>query len=235
MIHQNSLRFYKDIAYDDYEGLVLDEEEGNRLARARLTAMNEEMDGLDLSSCQGCLEEVDASSGALERAPNKTKQKNHDVVCHPVCSVRLLLVPKRCGCCAGRVSQRYSCLCFMAGASILALWTAGTIGDRRILIHRNHGERVRLLSSGALSICLSCAAYYSQLLLGPVLRGMTGWYKGVLTIAGIIVCATSVAEAFDAMYYLEQAARVTVKAMSTGRPLKLIKDEVGSNLSILIC
>ncbi len=41
MIHQNSLRFYKDIAYDDYEGLVLDEEEGNRLARARLTAMNE--------------------------------------------------------------------------------------------------------------------------------------------------------------------------------------------------
>ena len=32
MIHQNSLRFYNDIAYDNYEGLVLDEEEGNRLA-----------------------------------------------------------------------------------------------------------------------------------------------------------------------------------------------------------
>ena len=35
------------------------------------------------------------------------------------------------------------------------------------------------------------------------------------------------------MYYLEQAARVTVKAMSTGRPLKLISDEVGANLSVV--
>ncbi len=37
-----------------------------------------------------------------------------------------------------------------------------------------------------------------------------------------MVCAETVAEAFDAMYYLEQAARVTVKAMSTGRPLKIV-------------
>lgn len=42
-----------------------------------------------------------------------------------------------------------------------------------------------------------------------------------------MVCTKTVAEAFDAMYYLEQAAKVTVKAMSTGRPLKLIKEEVG--------
>lgn len=32
MIHQNSLRFYNDIAYDDYNGLVLDDSEGKRLA-----------------------------------------------------------------------------------------------------------------------------------------------------------------------------------------------------------
>ena len=32
MIHQNSLRFYNDIAYDDYNGLVLDDNEGRHLA-----------------------------------------------------------------------------------------------------------------------------------------------------------------------------------------------------------
>ncbi len=32
MIHQNSLRFYNDIAYDTYNGLVLDDSEGKKLA-----------------------------------------------------------------------------------------------------------------------------------------------------------------------------------------------------------
>ena len=32
----------------------------------------------------------------------------------------------------------------------------------------------------------------------------------------------SVHEAFDDLYYLERAAEVVVKAMSTGRPLKII-------------
>lgn len=32
MIHQNSLRFYNDLAYDTYQGLVLDQLEGDRLA-----------------------------------------------------------------------------------------------------------------------------------------------------------------------------------------------------------
>ena len=45
-------------------------------------------------------------------------------------------------------------------------------------------------------------------------------------LAGIIVCAETVAEAFDAMYYLEQAARLTVKALSTGQKLKLVDDKV---------
>lgn len=44
--------------------------------------------------------------------------------------------------------------------------------------------------------------------------------------AGIMVCAESVAEAFDAMYYLEQAARVTGKALSTGQKLKIVDDKV---------
>ena len=34
MVHQNSLRFYGDVAYERYGGLVLGHEEGARLARA---------------------------------------------------------------------------------------------------------------------------------------------------------------------------------------------------------
>ena len=41
-----------------------------------------------------------------------------------------------------------------------------------------------------------------------------------------MVCTETVAEAFDAMYYLEQAARVTVKALSTGQKLKIVDDKV---------
>lgn len=41
-----------------------------------------------------------------------------------------------------------------------------------------------------------------------------------------MVCTETVAEAFDYMYYLEQAARVTVKALSTGQKLKLVDDKV---------
>lgn len=50
----------------------------------------------------------------------------------------------------------------------------------------------------------------------------------VMLRTGIMVCAETVHEAFDAMYYLEQAARVTVKAMSTGRPLKIVPDAVST-------
>ena len=39
---------------------------------------------------------------------------------------------------------------------------------------------------------------------------------------GVIVTGASIAEAFDDLYYLERAAEVVVKAMSTGRPLKMI-------------
>ena len=41
-----------------------------------------------------------------------------------------------------------------------------------------------------------------------------------------MVCAETVAECFDAMYYLEQAARITVKALSTGQKLKIVDDKV---------
>lgn len=43
---------------------------------------------------------------------------------------------------------------------------------------------------------------------------------------GVIVVGPNVAEAFDDLYYLERAAQVSVLAMSTGRPLKIISEEV---------
>ena len=43
---------------------------------------------------------------------------------------------------------------------------------------------------------------------------------------GVIVCTETVAEAFDYLYYLEKAAQITVKAMSTGQPLQLIPEDV---------
>jgi len=41
---------------------------------------------------------------------------------------------------------------------------------------------------------------------------------------GVIVTGTTVAEAFDRLYYLERAAMIQVLAMSTGRPLKRIPE-----------
>ncbi len=42
---------------------------------------------------------------------------------------------------------------------------------------------------------------------------------------GVIIATETIGEAFDYLYYLERAAEVTIKALSTGKPLKLI-DEV---------
>ena len=52
--------------------------------------------------------------------------------------------------------------------------------------------------------------------------------KKVLLMAnhGVLIATETIAEAFDFMYYVERAAEVTVKALSSGRPLKPIRDEV---------
>lgn len=42
---------------------------------------------------------------------------------------------------------------------------------------------------------------------------------------GVIVVGASVADAFDALYYLEKAAELQLLALSTGRPLALIPNE----------
>lgn len=43
---------------------------------------------------------------------------------------------------------------------------------------------------------------------------------------GVIVTGPSVAEAFDALYYLERACQVHLLALSTGRPLRVIPEDV---------
>jgi ribulose-5-phosphate 4-epimerase/fuculose-1-phosphate aldolase len=45
---------------------------------------------------------------------------------------------------------------------------------------------------------------------------------------GVIVCDDSVAAAFDNLYYLERACYVQVLAMSTGKPLRSVPDEVAA-------
>jgi ribulose-5-phosphate 4-epimerase/fuculose-1-phosphate aldolase len=45
---------------------------------------------------------------------------------------------------------------------------------------------------------------------------------------GVFVVADSVAEAFDLTYHLERAAHLQVLALSTGRPLSIVSDEVAA-------
>jgi ribulose-5-phosphate 4-epimerase/fuculose-1-phosphate aldolase len=45
---------------------------------------------------------------------------------------------------------------------------------------------------------------------------------------GVMVCAPNIAEAWDDLYYLERAAEVQLKAMSTGRRLLPVSPDVAS-------
>ncbi|MBM3571775.1 MAG: hypothetical protein FJX52_05350, partial [Alphaproteobacteria bacterium] len=43
---------------------------------------------------------------------------------------------------------------------------------------------------------------------------------------GVVVVGPTVADAFDDLYYIERACMVQVLAMSTGRPLQIIPDDM---------
>ena len=76
---------------------------------------------------------------------------------------------------------------------------------------------------------------YSGLALDPEegerVAGLFGADKEVLFLGnhGVMVIGPSVAEAFDLLYYLEKASEVQVLALSTGRPLSIIPDEVAAH------
>ena len=63
---------------------------------------------------------------------------------------------------------------------------------------------------------------------GERLAGVIGPDKKVLFMAnhGVVVCGTTVAEAYDLLYYLERACQVQLYAMWTGRKLRQVKPEV---------
>ncbi len=68
---------------------------------------------------------------------------------------------------------------------------------------------------------------------GERVARVLGQSKSVLFLAnhGVIVVGNSVAEAFDELYYLEKAAQLQVLALSTGRELSIIEDEIAA----LVC
>ena len=68
---------------------------------------------------------------------------------------------------------------------------------------------------------------------GERVAHVLGKSKSVLFLAnhGVIVVGNSVAEAFDELYYLEKAAQLQVLALSTGRELSIIEDEIAA----LVC
>ena len=63
---------------------------------------------------------------------------------------------------------------------------------------------------------------------GERLAGILGPDKKVLFMAnhGVCVCGSSVAEAYDLLYYLERACQVQLYAMWTGKKLKRVSDAV---------
>lgn len=65
---------------------------------------------------------------------------------------------------------------------------------------------------------------------GERVASLLGDDKSVLFLGnhGVIVIADSVAQAFDELYYLEKAARLQVIALSTGRELALVPNEVAA-------
>lgn len=65
---------------------------------------------------------------------------------------------------------------------------------------------------------------------GERVARLLGDDKAVLMLGnhGVLVIGNSVAEAFEDLYYLERAAQVQVLAMSSGRPLALLSDEVAA-------
>ena len=68
---------------------------------------------------------------------------------------------------------------------------------------------------------------------GARVAGLLGDDKSVLFLGnhGVLVVGSTVAEAFDELYYLEKAAQLQVLAMSTGHPLALIPHET----AVLAC
>jgi ribulose-5-phosphate 4-epimerase/fuculose-1-phosphate aldolase len=96
--------------------------------------------------------------------------------------------------------------------------------------------RVELAVQGALKF-YGQIAYYDQFS-GLVLDGSEGDRlaealdnKQILFLSnhGIIIVGKNVAHDLNDLYYLEQACRAQITALSSGKPLKIISEEIAQN------
>ena len=51
---------------------------------------------------------------------------------------------------------------------------------------------------------------------------------------GVIVCGPTVSATFDDLYYLERACMLQVLAMGTGKPLRLVPDDIAAPVCHLL-
>lgn len=118
--------------------------------------------------------------------------------------------------------------------------------DAKCVLHTHmpYATALTMLEGTRLEPCLqTCLRFYGRIAYDDDFGGYGGLVldeeegdrlaealadKRVLMLAnhGVIVAAPSVAEAFNDLYYLERAAQAQVLAMSTGRKLKLVGDNV---------
>jgi len=65
---------------------------------------------------------------------------------------------------------------------------------------------------------------------GARVAGLLGEGRTVLLLAnhGVLVIGASVAAAFDELYYFERAARTLLDCYATGRPLRIVPDEIAA-------
>jgi ribulose-5-phosphate 4-epimerase/fuculose-1-phosphate aldolase len=107
--------------------------------------------------------------------------------------------------------------------------------------HMPYATALTTLQSGRIEMCTQNAfrfwkrVAYDEVYNGLVLdneegdricRQMDGKEILLLRNHGVIVTGTTVARAYDDLYYLERAAMVQVLAMQTGRPLEIIPTQI---------
>lgn len=120
--------------------------------------------------------------------------------------------------------------------------------DAKCVLHTHmpYATALTMIEGGRLEACLqTCLRFYGRVAYDADFGGYNGLVldteegdricqalgdKRVLMLAnhGVIVAAPTVAEAFDDLYYLERAAQAQVIAMSTGRKLRLVGDNVAA-------
>lgn len=107
--------------------------------------------------------------------------------------------------------------------------------------HMPYATALTCLEDGKLEMChQSSARFYGRIAYDDAFNGIALddaegdricnalGNKPIMFMAGhgVLVTGNTVAEAFDTLYYLERSCRHQVMAMSTGRPLRLMSDEV---------